>query len=85
MTEQYERAIKEKVAELDKLQSCTMGMANEANQAYRPPSLLDNINKQLSYAQQEARKCDKLQELKFLLEKNPEIARILDLIEETRR
>ncbi len=47
-------------------------------------SLSESVASQLYRAEREARKLQLLGELKYLLDKNPEVARILDLIEETR-
>ena len=44
-------------------------------------SLLERINDRLYQAQAEGRRAEKLGELKFLLDKNPETARILELLE----
>lgn len=47
-------------------------------------SLLGRIRNQRSRAQMEARRMEHLFELEHLLEKNPEVARILDLLDEVR-
>lgn len=47
-------------------------------------SLRRRIQVQVRTAKRESRRLEKLMELEYLLEKNPEIARILDLIEEVR-
>lgn len=44
----------------------------------------ERVNAQLHRAQQESNRASRLHELAYLLEKNPEIARILDLVEEVR-
>lgn len=44
----------------------------------------ERVDNDLHRANGEARKADALQELAFLLEKNPEVAQILDLIEMVR-
>lgn len=56
------------------------GYANECKRA----SLRERVSDQLYRARSESGKCSRLEELTFLLEKNPEVARILDLIEEVR-
>ncbi len=48
------------------------------------PSLGQRVADQLGQAHREARKRDHLEELNYLLGKNPDIARILDLVEELR-
>lgn len=47
-------------------------------------SLRERVAGQLRHAQQEAGKAGRLMELDMLLDKNPDIARILDLVEEVR-
>lgn len=46
------------------------------------PSLRQRIKSQLRRAQDEARKENALHELEYLLDKNPEVARILDLLDQ---
>ncbi len=45
------------------------------------PSLMERVSSQRRRAQQEADQVNRLAELQYLLEKNPEVARILDLLE----
>lgn len=47
-------------------------------------SLTERVASDLYRAIRESRRSHKLEELKYLLEKNPEVARILDLMEEVR-
>lgn len=47
-------------------------------------SLRDRVHAQIHRATNEARRIERLNELAILLERNPEVARILDLIEEVR-
>lgn len=47
-------------------------------------SLAERIASQLDRSGREARKLEALNELSFLLQKNPEVARILDLMEAVR-
>jgi len=49
------------------------------------PSLHERVRNQLHYAQIESRRADQLSELKYLLDKRPEIARILDLLDVVKR
>ena len=49
------------------------------------PSMRERINAQLYRAQVESRKENALAELQYLLDKNPEVARILDLLEQVGR
>lgn len=48
------------------------------------PSLRERVSMDLHRSMREVRKRDRLEELSYLLDKNPDIARILDLIEEVR-
>lgn len=59
-------------------QASTIGQAG----LYSPcePSLMEKINSQLYRSQIESNKLNQLSELKYLLDKNPEVARILDLM-----
>ena len=50
--------------------------------SYRP-SILDRVRKSGYHAHEQANRLAQLAELEGLLEKNPEVARILDLIEQT--
>lgn len=45
------------------------------------PSLRERIYSQRRHAQTESKRLDQLTELQFLLDSNPEIARILELLE----
>lgn len=45
-------------------------------------SLRERVASQTHRARKESRRLDRLNELEYLLDKNPEIARILDLLEE---
>lgn len=47
-------------------------------------SLRERVAMDLGRARRESRKLERLSELEFLLDKNPEVARILDLIEDVR-
>ena len=47
-------------------------------------SLRNRVERQMCDAARAGRKADRLAELGMLLDKNPEVARILDLIEEVR-
>ena len=46
--------------------------------------LRDRVGKQAAEASRQSHKAERLQELAYLLDKNPEIARILDLMEDVR-
>lgn len=48
------------------------------------PSLRDRVEYDLTNARQASRRRDRMEELAHLLDKNPEIARILDLVEDLR-
>jgi hypothetical protein len=58
-------------------------MLNTYDQPCRT-SLRDRIESQLNRARTESRKVERLDELAFLLSKNPDVARILDLLEDVR-
>lgn len=60
-----------------------VGAANLGN-LYAQPGLRERVRMQLDRAQREVGKCARLSELDELLVKNPEIARILDLVEDLR-
>lgn len=61
--------------------SDVMGMAGQLGR-YTPPTFREQMGKRLEHAKAEGKKAGKLQELCILLDKNREVARILDLIEE---
>lgn len=60
------------------------GTANEATQPMQA-SLRERLREQAARARRESRKVDRLDELNYLLDKNPEVARILDLLEDAQR
>lgn len=64
-------------------QSGMLGSQTAMTQACRTP-LRDRIYRQMEESNMQARKLERLSELAGLLEKNPDIARILDLIEDVR-
>jgi hypothetical protein len=47
-------------------------------------SLIERVRSQADRASAEGRRSERLRELVFLLDKNPDIARILDLVEEVK-
>lgn len=59
----------------------TAGLAYENEP--RRPSLRERVNDSFYRAERESRKLDRLKELAELLDTNPALARILELIEET--
>lgn len=59
--------------------------ANEARYEPKRESLSARFRSQESRLRRDQQKLDQLGELTFLLEKNPEIARILDLVDELGR
>lgn len=70
-----------------KLSAAAAQQCNAAGIAFEKPcreSLIGRIRNQRSRAQMEARRMEHLFELEHLLEKNPEVARILDLLDEVR-
>lgn len=46
------------------------------------PSLRERLSNRLYRAQEEARTADRLSELQYLLDKHPEVARILELLDQ---
>ncbi len=67
-------------------QGSTAGVAKELGYATRfddpgRVGIRERVENDLNRASREARKLEQLHELSFLLQKNPEVARILDLIE----
>lgn len=52
-----------------------------SNERPARPGLRDRVGRQFREARDNAEKANRLDELCFLLDKNPEVARILDLIE----
>lgn len=73
----------EKLAYMNQAQ--TVGMAGCASDSPSREPLLGRLYRQASHAQQEARRAERTHELIGLLEKHPEVARILDLVEELGR
>lgn len=62
------------------LGQCATGSIGSKNSQYQP-NLQDRISEQLYMAQKNATKLENLKELKYLLDKNPEVTRILSLLE----
>ena len=63
----------------------TIGSANDFGAAQvAEPSLRERIHNQRHWAQVESRRAEQLMELEFLLDKNPETARILELLEQVK-
>jgi hypothetical protein len=61
-------------------QAQTIGLCNESPRSGRP-SLLERIRGQRARAEMESRKKDSFLELEYLLDKHPDVARILDLLD----
>lgn len=59
-------------------------MGLDSDNCNKRQTLQDRVRHQLADAEHIAQKTNRLAELKYLLDKNPEVARILDLIEEVR-
>ena len=82
-TQQYDPRLEELQKAKIQAQSSILGCGqvgaglSEAAQ----PGLRERVAMNLNRAQQEARRSDVLHELQYLLDKNPEVARILDLLE----
>ena len=64
-------------------QSSGLGCGQVGSTLSQPaqPGLRERVAMNLNRAQQEARRAEVLHELQYLLDKNPDIARILDLLE----
>lgn len=87
MTNEQESKLKQAAAQIHQDQCAqaingSIGLAGETKCAV--PSLRERISKQRLYAQIESRRADALMELEYLLDKNPELARILDLLEQVK-
>lgn len=67
-------------------QSQTLGGICGSNSMSEParPGLRERIGDQSRRAGNEARKAERLKELEYLLDKHPEVARILDLLDDVR-
>lgn len=74
-----EEALKKVAKEQQYADANTIGGAQTP---YRPPTITERLQKKLEYSRQEAQNSAKLEELCNLLAKNPDVARILDLIQE---
>jgi hypothetical protein len=81
------RAIEEKVKALYERQMAAqdntgaVGCANSVPPSEWRPSLRERIGKMRRSAERESRRAEKLRELDYLLDKNPEVERILNLME----
>lgn len=62
----------------------TMCLDKDANMAGRP-SLRDQVERQKYEAVRASHKAERMKELAYLLDKHPDVARILDLLEDVRR
>lgn len=86
MYETKEDAIRVQREMETKCMDSTQGQAGTLN-GYSPlskQSLVERVNKQLDASQSEINRSYKLHELAVLLNKHPEVARILDLLEEVK-
>ena len=67
-------------------QDCTQAYGLQENLcSARRPSLTESIKSRIYHSQRESQNLLQLNELDALLEKHPDVARILDLIEATNR
>lgn len=95
----YERIEKERAYEAQKMNQAQAGPGAPIDRPYQTtgvlgtaydspepcrPSLRERVTSHLYRARKEADTRNRLEELQFLLDKNPDIARILDLIEDVR-
>lgn len=62
------------------------GMKSESGVLDGPcePGTLRRVESELNRARRESNRANRLEELQYLLHKNPDVARILDLMEEVR-
>lgn len=85
--QQYDPRLAEEKAKMQAQSGCAGYASNLAygagNLGIQPasPTLRDRVAQNLANAQREARRTDALYELQHLLEKNPDVARILELLE----
>ena len=63
------------------VEAATLGGYAGIGQEPARPSLMERVHQQRKRAQREAIHAERLAELQMLLEKNPEIAHILDLLD----
>ena len=89
MTIEQEHKLKsmaEQEARLNQGSTCASSVLGSTNEGccLASPSLRERIRNQSYHAKVESRRVEQLQELEFLLDKNPEVARILDLLESVR-
>jgi hypothetical protein len=85
MNEAEDQLLKQQAAVANEAR-CASGMAGMAF-GHQPadPGLRERIAAQRFHAERESVKANRLAELEYLLDKNPEVARILDLMEQVRR
>lgn len=62
-----------------------VGILTNATSEPCRPSLAERVRLDLNRARQESVKASRLEELNMLLSKHPDVARILDLLEDVRR
>ncbi len=79
--ERVEKAIAQNLAYANA--GSTQGIAGEGAMP-KAPSLRERVDSQLNRARRERIKAEHLEELSYLLDKHPDISRILDLLEEVR-
>jgi hypothetical protein len=82
----HEKAMEQKknYAERANQTQAQMGLASDPYLEPARPNIMERVANDLRRAQRESRKADRLGELEYLLNKHPDIARILDLIEDVR-
>ncbi len=77
-----ENAVREKMAaQANQAQASTIGNAKMEYGEPMRESLTGRLRSRLGQSMRESRKAEQLNELLYLLDKHPEIARILDLVE----
>lgn len=79
-----EEAISLKKAAAAEMAQLRVGSGLQGNLCAARAGLRDRVESQAGEAERQSRKADRLRELGYLLDKNPEIARILDLLDEVR-
>ena len=78
--ENIEQEQKLKAMEAERLMQAQCG-CDVQTQTPDPPTFMERVRQNLEHSRKEMRRADNLSELQYLLEKNPDMARILELLE----
>ena len=84
MTKEQEYKLKQMAEREAQCGQSTIGGYDQASAEVASPSLRERIQNQLYRAQVESRRAEQLMELEHLFDKNPETARILELLEQVK-